>query len=96
MEETLSRTNLGLLNEGSNVNLESSLKLGGKIGGHMVQGHVDCVSKIKSIAKKSSSWEVKFEKPKGWFSKKFSSSVNQVDQLATILEERSIWQRYGF
>jgi ClpP class serine protease len=38
----------------------------------------------------------KFEKPKGWFSKKFSSSVNQVDQLATILEERSIWQRYGF
>ena len=65
VEETLSRTNLGLLNEGSNVNLESSLKLGGKIGGHMVQGHVDCVSKIKSIAKKSSSWEVKFEKPKG-------------------------------
>jgi len=38
----------------------------------------------------------KFEKPKGWFSKKFSSSINQVDQLATILEERSIWQRYGF
>ena len=38
----------------------------------------------------------KFEKPKGWFSKKLSSSVNQVDQLATILEERSIWQRYGF
>jgi signal peptide peptidase SppA len=38
----------------------------------------------------------KFEKPKGWFSKKFSSSINQVDQLANILEERSIWQRYGF
>jgi len=38
----------------------------------------------------------KFEKPKGWLSKKFSSSVNQVDQLVNILEERSIWQRYGF
>ena len=38
----------------------------------------------------------KFEKPKGWFSKKFSSSINQMDQLANILEERSIWQRYGF
>ena len=38
----------------------------------------------------------KFEKPKSWFSKKFSSSINQVDQLANILEERSIWQRYGF
>ena len=38
----------------------------------------------------------KFEKSKSWFSKKFSSSINQVDQLANILEERSIWQRYGF
>ena len=38
----------------------------------------------------------KFEKPKGWFSKKLSSSINQMDQLANILEERSIWQRYGF
>ena len=38
----------------------------------------------------------KFEKPKSWFSKKFSSSKNQVDQLVSILEERSIWQRYGF
>ena len=38
----------------------------------------------------------KFEKSKGWLSKKLSSSNNQVDQLANILEERSIWQRYGF
>ena len=64
VEETISRTNLGLLDEGSNVNLEPSLKLGGKIGGHMVQGHVDCNAKIKSIIKNKSSWDVKFEKPK--------------------------------
>ena len=38
----------------------------------------------------------KFEKSKGWLSKKLSSSRNQMDQLANILEERSIWQRYGF
>ena len=38
----------------------------------------------------------KFEKSKGWLSKKLSSSTNQMDQLANILEERSIWQRYGF
>ena len=37
-----------------------------------------------------------FEKSKGWLSKKLSSSSNQMDQLANILEERSIWQRYGF
>jgi ClpP class serine protease len=38
----------------------------------------------------------KFEKSKGWLSKKLSSSNNQMDQLVNILEERSIWQRYGF
>ena len=38
----------------------------------------------------------KFEKSKGWLSKRLSSSSNQMDQLANILEERSIWQRYGF
>ena len=37
----------------------------------------------------------KFEKSKGWLSKKLASS-NQMDQLVNILEERSIWQRYGF
>ena len=38
----------------------------------------------------------KFETSKGWLSKKLSSSTNQMDQFANILEERSIWQRYGF
>lgn len=38
----------------------------------------------------------KFEKSKGWLSQKLSSSNNQLDQLANILDERSIWQRYGF
>ena len=38
----------------------------------------------------------KFEKSKSWLGKKLSSSENQIDQLANILEERSIWQRYGF
>ena len=38
----------------------------------------------------------KFEKSKGWLSKKLSSSGIQMDQLVNILEERSIWQRYGF
>lgn len=39
--ETLSRTNLGRLEEGSKVNLESSLKLGDSLGGHLVTGHID-------------------------------------------------------
>ena len=38
----------------------------------------------------------KFEKPKGWLAKKLSSSENYSDQVISVLEERSIWQRYGF
>ncbi len=38
----------------------------------------------------------KFEKTKGWLAKKISSSDDQADKLISILEERSIWQRYGF
>jgi riboflavin synthase len=39
--ETLSRTNLGKLHAGSFVNLERSLKLGDRLGGHLVTGHID-------------------------------------------------------
>ena len=38
----------------------------------------------------------KFEKSKGWLAKKLSSSEYQTEKLINILEERSIWQRYGF
>ena len=37
----------------------------------------------------------KFEKSKGWLSKKLSSSNDNLDQLANILDEKSVWQRYG-
>ena len=41
--------------------------------------------------------EVKvFEKSKGWLAKKLSSSEDQADKLISVIEERSIWQRYGF
>ena len=63
VKETLSRTNIGNLTKNSKVNLESSLRLGDKIGGHMVQGHVDCTAKVISITKDSGSWIVDFEKP---------------------------------
>ena len=51
VEETLKRTNLGKLSVGSNVNLESALRVGDKIGGHNVQGHIDCTTTIKKITK---------------------------------------------
>ena len=63
VEETLKRTNLGKLSVGSNVNLESALRVGDKIGGHNVQGHVDCTTTIKKITKVDNSWIVDFHKP---------------------------------
>jgi riboflavin synthase len=45
--ETLSRTNLGRLETGSWVNLERSLKLGDRVGGHFVTGHIDGVGELE-------------------------------------------------
>jgi len=62
-------------------------------------GLVDQIGNANEVLKEKFGEDVvikKFEKSKGWLSKKLSSSSNQVDQLANILEERSIWQRYGF
>jgi riboflavin synthase len=44
--ETLSRTNLGRLSPGSEVNLERSLKAGDRLGGHFVSGHIDAVGML--------------------------------------------------
>jgi len=48
--ETLSRTALGRLGSGSAVNLEPSLRVGDQLGGHVVQGHVDAVGSVRSVA----------------------------------------------
>jgi len=62
-------------------------------------GLIDDVGNANEVLKEKFGENVvikKFEKSKGWLSKKLSSSNNKMEQLASILEERSIWQRYGF
>jgi riboflavin synthase len=49
MPETLSCTNLGLLQKGEEVNLEEAISLGGKLGGHLVLGHVDDVGRVSLL-----------------------------------------------
>ena len=46
LQETLRRTNLGLLAPGHLVNVERALRADGRLGGHFVQGHIDCTSEI--------------------------------------------------
>lgn len=63
MPETLRRTNLGRLRIGDRVNLERPLGLGGEIGGHLVQGHVDGTGKVVSAQKEASAVLIKIEAP---------------------------------
>ena len=61
--ETLSKTNLGKLKSGSRVNLERSLRVGAKLGGHLVNGHVDGVGSALSKKKHGDSIEFRFSVP---------------------------------
>lgn len=65
MPETLRRTNLGLLAIGDEVNLERSLALGGRIGGHLVQGHVDASGRVTSVRRDGEAVVVEIKAPPG-------------------------------
>ncbi len=57
MAETLARTGLGALTGGARVNLERAMQLGGRLGGHLVQGHVDGVATV-AARRPAPHWEV--------------------------------------
>lgn len=62
--ETLSRTILGQkISQNKKVNLETSLRLGSKIGGHFVTGHVDGLGCLVEVVNQQNSWEMKFSAP---------------------------------
>ncbi|MGA8855040.1 MAG: riboflavin synthase, partial [Christiangramia sp.] len=61
VKETLDKTNLGKLKSGDPVNLERGMKLGDRLDGHIVQGHVDQTGKCKEIKEANGSWEFTFE-----------------------------------
>ena len=56
--ETLRSTGLGALKPGEKVNIETSLRADGKLGGHFVTGHVDAVGSIRSIEKSGETWSI--------------------------------------
>lgn len=58
--ETLDRTSLGMLPDGSRVNLESSLRVGSKIGGHFVSGHIDGQGHLEAATATEDSWRLSF------------------------------------
>jgi riboflavin synthase len=65
VEETLRRTSLGARAVGDGVNLERALPLGARLGGHIVQGHVDGVADIVGARDEGEGWWVTFQPPFG-------------------------------
>jgi riboflavin synthase len=63
MEETLVRSSLGRLQAGDRVNLELALRVGDRLGGHFVQGHVDATGRIETIEQRDHSRVVRIGAP---------------------------------
>jgi riboflavin synthase len=61
IQETLLKSNLGKLRVGSEVNLERSMKLDGRLDGHIVQGHVDQTAVCTAVQEAEGSWYYTFE-----------------------------------
>lgn len=68
--ETLTKSNFGKLSPAAKVNIESAVRLGGRLGGHIVQGHIDGTTKIKKIEKQNQFANINF-----------SADKNLLDQL---------------
>jgi riboflavin synthase len=63
LEETIARTNLYNLRHNSPVNLERALRADGRVGGHFVQGHVDCVASVIAFDTKGADFRLEAELP---------------------------------
>lgn len=80
-EETLDKTNFKTYNIGDKVNLEPSLKMGDKISGHLVSGHIDATGEVYDLIEDKDNTIVKIKYPKElskFIAKKGSASVNGV------------------
>ena len=60
VQETLDRSNLGLLQVGDEVNVERSMLMNGRLDGHIVQGHVDQTATCQSVVEEDGSWRYRF------------------------------------
>jgi len=69
IDETLKKTNLGTLKQGSPVNLERGAKINSRLDGHIVQGHVDQIAECTNVDSQDGSWVYSF---------KYDPSLNNV------------------
>lgn len=97
MEETLRRTCLSGISIGEVVNLERSLRVGDRISGHFVTGHIDCLGKIRAVTKRPNDVAIDIEFPidkKVYLTEKGSIAINGVS--LTIAEVKNNYLRVYF
>ena len=96
LEETLDRTNLKTLRPESRVNLERALAADGRLGGHFVQGHVDCAARILALEKIGADHRLEVELPADfahYVAHKGSIAVNGISLTIAGVSEKSftVW-----
>lgn len=88
--ETLARTALGGLEPGGFVNVEPSLRIGDQLGGHVVQGHVDTVGRVRSVTPDGDGRRVWVDAPEevlGYLIEKGSIALDGVSLTVAALDE---------
>lgn len=61
--ETLKNTTLSALRRGAEVNLERAVRLSDRLGGHLVQGHVDGVARVREVLRRGDDWRIRLVLP---------------------------------
>lgn len=91
VEETLKKTNIQGLMEGSKINLERCMKMNGRLDGHIVQGHVDETATVTSVDMVDGSWLFRFKlkKPTKLIVEKGSVCINGVSLTAFDVDDQS-------
>ena len=96
LNETLKRTNLKDVRPGDSVNLERALAANGRLGGHFVQGHIDCASPVVSFEQKGADYRLEIALPSEfahYVTLKGSIAVNGISLTIAELKQDSfvIW-----
>jgi len=96
LSESLERTNFGRLKPGSPVNLERALRVDGRLGGHFVQGHVDCTAEVVDIEEKGPDLRLDIAMPPAFARYvvfKGSVAINGVSLTVSAVKENlfSVW-----
>ncbi len=86
--ETMRRTAFSLLQIGTEVNLERALSFKGRLGGHIVLGHVDCCGKIISERKDENAVHIKIETEEKWFKYIIEKGSIAVDGISLTISEK--------